>query len=92
MKNNFTIKNAIIIIASSLFLFAVACDRQDTAEKSTLKAAVADWTGGEITCQVAVSMLEQELNYEVERIEDQDLFLQLMELQFALQTPSLPSD
>ena len=69
MKNKFSIKSVIILITSSLFLFAVACDRQDTAEKSTLKAAVADWTGGEITCQVAVSMLEQELNYEVERIE-----------------------
>ena len=68
MKNKFSIKSVIILITSSLFLFAVACDRQDTAEKSTLKAAVADWTGGEITCQVAVSMLEEELGYKVKRV------------------------
>ena len=28
-----------------------------TANAKRLTAAVADWTGGEITCQVAVSML-----------------------------------
>ena len=33
-----------------------------------LTAAVADWTGGEITCQVAVTMLEEELGYKVKRI------------------------
>ena len=37
------------------------------AEKK-LSAAVADWTGGEITCQVAVTMLEEELGYEVKRV------------------------
>ena len=49
MKNKFSIKSAIILIASSLILFVAACDRQDSAQKSQLKAAVADWTGGEIT-------------------------------------------
>ncbi|MDC0163704.1 hypothetical protein OAI48_02460 [Candidatus Pelagibacter sp.] len=33
-----------------------------------LIASVADWTGGEITCQVAVVMLEEELGYKVKRI------------------------
>ena len=33
-----------------------------------LVASVADWTGGEITCQVAVSILEQELDYKIKRI------------------------
>ena len=33
-----------------------------------LTAAVADWTGGEITCQVAVSILEDELGYKVKRV------------------------
>ena len=28
-----------------------------------LTAAVADWTGGEITCQVAVSVLEDAVSY-----------------------------
>ena len=39
-----------------------------TANAKRLTAAVADWTGGEITCQVAVSMLEEELGYKVKRI------------------------
>ena len=39
-----------------------------TAHAKRLTAAVADWTGGEITCQVAVSMLEEELGYKVKRI------------------------
>ena len=30
-----------------------------TAHAKRLTAAVADWTGGEITCQVAVSMLKK---------------------------------
>ena len=33
-----------------------------------LTAAVADWTGGEISCQVAVTMLEEELGYKVKRV------------------------
>ena len=33
-----------------------------------LTAAVADWTGGEITCQVAVSVLEDELGYKIKRV------------------------
>ena len=39
-----------------------------TAHAKRLTAAVADWTGGEITCQVAVSMLEEELGYKVKRV------------------------
>ncbi len=38
------------------------------ANAKTLKAAFPDWTGGEITCQVAVSILEDELGYKVKRI------------------------
>ena len=38
------------------------------ANAKRLTAAVADWTGGEITCQVAVSMLEEELGYKVKRV------------------------
>ena len=38
------------------------------AHAKRLVAAVADWTGGEITCQVAVVMLEEELGYKVKRI------------------------
>ena len=38
------------------------------ANAKRLTAAVADWTGGEISCQVAVTMLEEELGYKVERI------------------------
>ena len=33
-----------------------------------LTAAVADWTGGEISCQVAVTMLEEELGYKIKRV------------------------
>ena len=33
-----------------------------------LSASVADWTGGMVTCQVAVAVLEQELGYKVKRI------------------------
>ena len=38
------------------------------ANAKTLKAAIPDWTGGEITCQVAVSILENELGYKVKRV------------------------
>ena len=38
------------------------------ANAKRLTAAVADWTGGEITCQVAVRMLEEELGYKVKRV------------------------
>jgi len=34
-----------------------------------LNAVVPDWTGGEITCEVAVLILEQELGYKVDQIE-----------------------
>ena len=55
---------AALILSSFLLLSSVG---QANAEKRLL-ASVADWTGGEITCQVAVSILEQELGYTVDRI------------------------
>ena len=68
MKISTYFKSVVVLVLSSLFLFT-ACDRkEEVAEKKQLTAAVADWTGGELTCQVAVSILEQELNYEIERI------------------------
>ena len=63
MKKSF-ISNAFMALIMSSFLVLSA----GTASAKRLTAAVADWTGGEITCQVAVSILEQELGYKVERI------------------------
>mgnify|MGYP001198214375 CR=1 FL=1 len=63
MKKSF-ISNAFMALIMSSFLVLSA----GTANAKRLTAAVADWTGGEITCQVAVSILEQELGYKVERI------------------------
>jgi glycine betaine/proline transport system substrate-binding protein len=53
-----------LILSSILLLGSLG---QANAAKR-LTAAVADWTGGEITCQVAVSMLEDELGYKVKRV------------------------
>ena len=39
-----------------------------SAYAKRLTAAVADWTGGEISCQVAVTMLEEELGYKIKRV------------------------
>jgi glycine betaine/proline transport system substrate-binding protein len=63
MKKSFFTNAFIAIIASSFLVLSVG-----TANAKRLTAAVADWTGGEITCQVAVSILEQELDYKIERI------------------------
>ena len=63
MKKSF-FANAFVALVMSSFLVLSA----GTANAKRLTAAVADWTGGEITCQVAVSILEQELGYKVERI------------------------
>ena len=52
-----------LILSSILLLGSLGA-----AHAKRLTAAVADWTGGEITCQVAVSMLEEELGYKVKRI------------------------
>ena len=38
------------------------------AQEKKLIAAVPDWTGGKITCQVAVTILEEELGYKVKRV------------------------
>ena len=38
------------------------------AQENKLTAAVPDWTGGEITCQLAVTILEEELGYKVKRV------------------------
>ena len=60
-----SLKTLAALTLSSFMFFATV--GQANAEKRLL-AAVADWTGGEITCQVAVSILEQELGYTVDRI------------------------
>ncbi len=39
------------------------------AQEKKLIAALNDWTGGNITCQVAVSILEDELGYKIKRID-----------------------
>ena len=52
-----------LILSSILLLGSLGA-----AHAKRLTAAVADWTGGEITCQVAVSMLEEELGYKVKRV------------------------
>ena len=41
---------------------------QASADKS-MNVVVPDWTGGEITCEIAVLILEQELGYDVDQIE-----------------------
>ena len=64
MKKSLFLKTFTALILSSFLVFSAG-----TAHAKRLTAAVADWTGGEITCQVAVSMLEQELGYRVDRIE-----------------------
>jgi ABC-type proline/glycine betaine transport system substrate-binding protein len=64
MKTSLFLKTFTALILSSFLVFSAG-----TAHAKRLTAAVADWTGGEITCQVAVSMLEQELGYRVDRIE-----------------------
>ncbi len=64
MNKSLFLKTFTALILSSFLVFSAG-----TAHAKRLTAAVADWTGGEITCQVAVSMLEQELGYRVDRIE-----------------------
>ena len=59
------ISKTIITFILSSILFTATFSKA-SAEK--LLAAIADWTGGEISCQVAVSILEDELGYEIDRI------------------------
>ncbi len=59
------ISKTIITFILSSILFTATFSKAN-AEK--LLAAIADWTGGEISCQVAVSILEDELGYEIDRI------------------------
>ncbi len=49
------------------FVLAISSFANANAAKK-LTAAVADWTGGEISCQVAVSMLEEEMGYKIKRV------------------------
>ena len=63
MKNSLFAKTFAALILSSFLVLSAG-----TANAKRLTAAVADWTGGEISCQVAVSILEDELGYEIDRI------------------------
>ena len=64
MKNSLFAKTFAALILSSFLVLSAG-----TANAKRLTAAVADWTGGELTCQVAVAILEEELGYRVDRIE-----------------------
>jgi glycine betaine/proline transport system substrate-binding protein len=55
-------------ISTLILSFVLIFGSFSQANAKRLTAAVADWTGGEITCQVAVSMLEEELGYKVKRV------------------------
>ena len=55
-------------ISTLILSFVLIFGTFSQANAKRLTAAVADWTGGEITCQVAVSMLEEELGYKVKRV------------------------
>ncbi len=55
-------------ISALILSFVLLLGGLTQANAKRLTAAVADWTGGEITCQVAVSMLEEELGYKVKRV------------------------
>ena len=56
------------IISAMILSFVLVLSSFVQANAKRLTAAVADWTGGEISCQVAVTMLEEELGYKVKRI------------------------
>ena len=63
MKKSLFAKTFAALILSSFLILSAG-----TANAKRLVAAVPDWTGGEITCQVAVAILEEELGYKIERI------------------------
>ena len=56
------------IISAMILSFVLVLSSFAQANAKRLTAAVADWTGGEISCQVAVSMLEEEMGYKVKRV------------------------
>ena len=56
------------IISAMILSFVLVLSSFAQANAKRLTAAVADWTGGEISCQVAVTMLEEELGYKVKRV------------------------
>lgn len=60
-----TMSKAMITGASVLALLLGATSAQ---AEGRLKAPIADWTGGHVTCTVAELILERELDYKVERI------------------------
>ena len=49
------------IISAMILSFVLVLSSFAQANAKRLTAAVADWTGGEISCQVAVAMLEEEI-------------------------------
>ena len=49
------------IISAMILSFVLVLSSFAQANAKRLTAAVADWTGGEISCQVAVTMLEEEI-------------------------------
>ena len=56
------------IISAMILSFVLVLSSFAQANAKRLTAAVADWTGAEISCQVAVTMLEEELGYKVKRV------------------------
>ena len=51
---------------SALFLsFVILFASLTQANAKRLHAAIADWTGGIITCEVAVAILEREMGYKI---------------------------
>ena len=62
MKSLISAVSTSIMLALSVF--------QANADKK-MNVMIPDWTGGEITCEIAVLILEQELGYDVNQIEFQ---------------------
>ena len=53
---------------SALFLsFVILFASLTQANAKRLHAAIADWTGGIITCEVAVAILEREMGYKIKQ-------------------------
>ena len=53
---------------SALFLsFVILFASLTQANAKRLHAAIADWTGGIITCEVAVGILEREMGYKIKQ-------------------------
>ena len=62
----FSTKTILALILSS-FLVLVGCS-QEPKEEAKMTRAVADWTGGMVTGEVAEQILEQELGYTVDSV------------------------